>query len=155
MVKKFFILIMLVVLSIGTLAFSFCQFRHFYRVDNMIFTVWKKVGGYCYVIPYRYWGLFSPAKDYIKMSNVGNVGIYIDKDSTLLILNEFTNDGIYNGVECHFQTYKFKHIYLDSLSSMEEVRLFEMKRAGYRQTLPFIDISPRSMWVEIEKSRLP
>lgn len=155
MVKKLFILIMLVVLSIGTLVFSFCQFRYFYRVDNMTFTVWKKLGGYCYVLPYRYWGLFSPVKDYIKMSNVGNINIYLDKDSTLLIFNEPTNDGICNDVECHFQTYKFKHFCLDSLSSMEETRLFEMKRIGYRQTLPFIDISPRSMWVEVENSHLP
>lgn len=155
MIKKFLIFIMSVALSIGAVVFFFCQFRHFYQVDNMTFTVWKKWGGYCYVTPYRYWGLFTPKRDYIKMSNVGNINIYLDKDSTLLIFNESTNDGICNDVECHLHTYKFKHFYLDSLSSMEETRLFEMKRVEYRQTLPFIDISPRSMWVEAGNSSLP
>lgn len=155
MIKKFLIFIMSVALSIGIVVFFFCQFRHFYQVDNMTFTVWKKWGGYCYVTPYRYWGLFTPRGDYIKMPNVGNINIYIDNDSTLLIFNESTNDGICNDVECHFYTYKFKHFYLDSLSSLEETRLFEMKRVGYRQTLPFIDISPRSMWVEVGNFSLP
>ena len=153
--KKFLIFVVSVILSIVVLILISSQYRHFYQVDNMTFTVWKKWGGYCYVTPYRYWGLFTPERNYIKMSNVGNVNVYLDKNSTLLIFNESTNDGATNDVECHLQTYKFKHFSLNSLSSMEETRLFEVKKRGYRQTLPFIDISPRSMWVEVGNSMLP
>jgi cytoskeletal protein RodZ len=52
MIKKFLIFIMLVVFSAVLLVFVWNQYRHFYQVDSMTFTVGKKWGGLllCYSI---------------------------------------------------------------------------------------------------------
>ena len=42
--------------------------------------------------PYRYWGITTPKDNYIRMSNVGDVFIYIQQD-TLLIFNYITSEG--------------------------------------------------------------
>ena len=149
--KKLLIILGCIVLSI----FIWNQYRHFYHVGNMTFTVWKKYGGYCYITPYKYWGISAPKKDYIKLSNIADIDIYIDKDSTLLIFNDY----LYlkypdNKVECNFSTFKYKHFMLDSLSSIENTKLHELERIIYKRKYPFIYIDIRHMKTEIQDSSI-
>ena len=42
-----------------TLIFIFLQYRHFYQINAITFTVWKKWGGKCYITPYPYLGFVT------------------------------------------------------------------------------------------------
>lgn len=139
------------VICIILLAFIWKQYRHFYQVDDVTFTAWKTSEGYCYITPYKYWGVSPPKNNYIKLSNVGYINIFIDKDSTLLIFNDY----FYlknNNVECKFNDYKYKHFGLDSLSSMKETKLHEIKRKEHKRYLPYIEMDVGYMKVETQNS---
>ena len=138
-----------------TLIFIFLQYRHFYQINAITFTVWKKWEGKCYITPYPYLGFYTPQQNYIQMSNLGEIDIFIDQDSTLLIFNEEWGEGALNNVKCYFPNYKYKHFYLDSLSTKEETKTFLIERAKYRKTLPSIFISAKSMWVETQNTSQP
>lgn len=59
--------------------------RSFYCLENgKCVTVWKNIGGSCYIMPYRYYGLFHPSDGYIKTSNLS----YID----FFYLSEFPDE---------------------------------------------------------------
>ena len=128
------------------LIFIWTQYRHFYQVDNITFTIWKQFGGDCYITPYRYWWFSTPKKDYIKTSNVGGVLIHINEDSTLIIFN---NCYINDDVKCHFTNYKNQCNSPDP-SNYEEIKAWNEKRNSYRDSLPFIEIDVREMNVFIQ-----
>ena len=122
MVKKFFITIMVLAMFV----FVWSQFRHFYIVNNVSFTVWKRVGGYCYVIPGRYYSLKKPKKDYIRVSNVGSLLICLKNDSSLVLFNNryIDNDSVY----INFKNYKFEY-YSPNSRSIDEIKKWdEMRR---------------------------
>lgn len=151
MIKKFLIFIMSVVFSVVLLVFVWNQYRHFYQVGNMTFTVWKKWGGYCYVTPYQYWGITTPKDNYIRMSNVGNAVIYLQKD-TLLIFHHPTDVGVRNNdISCHLSDYYYRHftVTYDSISKLELWDKIDSLK------LPYIHIEPRYTQTKVGKSRLP
>lgn len=115
----------------------------------MTFTVWKKGGGYCYVTPYRYWGMSTPKNNYIRMSNVGDAVIYIQQD-TLLIFNYSTNEGYNNEVNCHLSDYHYRHftVTYDSISKRKLwSRMDSLK-------LPGINIEPKYTQTKVRNSGL-
>lgn len=148
--KKLLILILTIVLLI----FTWKQYRHFYQVGDVTFTVWKRPGGYCYITPYRYWGLSIPKENYIKAANLGEVNFYIDKSSTLLIFNEHSAIGCPdNSIECHFDKYNYKQFELSSTALEEDIKLWETKRRNLRDRLPFFEIDIR--WMNAEIGNIP
>ena len=143
MVKKFFITIM--VLAMFVLVWS--QFRHFYIVNNISFTVWKRVGGYCYVIPGRYYSLKKPKKDYIRVSNVGSLLICLKNDSSLVLFNNryIDNDSVY----INFKNYKFEY-YSPNSRSIDEIKKWDEMRSVNRRNLPFLEVDIREMSAVID-----
>jgi hypothetical protein len=91
--------ILIVILVIGLLLFACREYRHFYKVGDMTFTVWR-LRDTCYVMPYRYLGVVSPKDNYI-IASYNGVSVYVDKDSTL-----FISDGHYD-TTCKLSEYKF------------------------------------------------
>ena len=84
------------------------QYRHFYNVGNMTFTVWKTGNGYCYITPYKYWSVTIPNTNYIRVPNLGGVNIFILKDSTLVIFQEFIYEKGTEFTECVLSDYKYR-----------------------------------------------
>ena len=71
--KWFTIFLVLFVLII----FWIAEERKFYCLsEGKCVTVWKNIGGRCYIIPGKYYGVFVPVKNYIQTSNVNNITIY-------------------------------------------------------------------------------
>ena len=72
--------ISLITIFIGALIF-FYETRHFYKIGDRTLTVWKTNSG-CFVIPYSYYGILPPQKNYLKLSNIGTAYIFlVPKDS--------------------------------------------------------------------------
>lgn len=143
----------IIVLSLILFVFVYSQYRYFYKVDDVTFTVWKKWGGYCYITPYRYWGLSAPENDYIKARNVGKVHIFINnRDSSLLIFNYSSHDVYSNDIECVFSNFKFQHFKVKS-NTGEDIMDWEIKSGEYRDSLSCIDIDIMHMKVWIKEIR--
>jgi len=143
--RKILIIILFIILSI----FIWTQYRHFYRVADLTFTVWKRTDGYCYITPYAYWGFSSPKDDYIRASNIGQIDIYIDNDSTLLVFNSYHHLEYKNEIECYLRKYKYRHF---EASPSYNDKSWELKRIKYRNNLPFIEINIREMNVSTNNS---
>lgn len=143
MVKKFFITIMVLAMFV----FVWSQFRHFYIVNNISFTVWKRVGGYCYVMPGRYYSLKKPKKDYIRVSNVGSLLICLKNDSSLVLFNNryIDNDSVY----INFKNYKFEY-YSPNSRSIDEIKKWDEMREVNRRNLPFLEVDIREMSAVID-----
>ena len=143
MVKKFFITIMVLAMFV----FVWSQFRHFYIVNNISFTVWKRVGGYCYVIPGRYYSLKKPKKDYIRVSNVGSLLICLKNDSSLVLFNNryIDNDSVY----INFKNYKFEY-YSPNSRSIDVITKCDEMRSVNRRNLPFLEVDIREMSAVID-----
>lgn len=127
--------------------FVWSQFRHFYIVNNISFTVWKRVGGYCYVIPGRYYSLKKPKKDYIRVSNVGSLLICLKNDSSLVLFNNryIDNDSVY----INFKNYKFEY-YSPNSRSIDEIKKWDEMRSVNRRNLPFLEVDIREMSAVID-----
>lgn len=146
--------LLIFVLCIIALVVTWKQYRHFYQVGNTTLTVWKKWGGYCYITPYKYWGIYAPENNYIKMLNFGHVNIFINKDSTLLILNGPTNNGRKNNIECYLPDYRYLHFYIKKEDrSFSATESWDEKIDSIESLrLPSIHIDVSDMSVEINKS---
>lgn len=131
--KKFLIIISIIFLLI----FGVIQYRHFYRVDGLTFTVWKQWNGFCYITPYRYWGLSAPKNDYIKASNVSDILIYVGADTTLSV---FTHYIYADSIICNFRNYKH-HFFSPDRTSLDSIHEWERKIDSYNKSgLPFIQM---------------
>lgn len=72
---------------IGLIAFivlavflCFDEYRNYYCLpDGKCLTVWKRVGGTCYIIPGKYYGVAKPSENYIKTTNTNDATIYWNK----------------------------------------------------------------------------
>ena len=139
------------VLCIIALIFTWKQYRHFYQVGNITLTVWKKWGGYCYITPHKYWGISAPENNYIKMRNLGDIYIYVDKDSTLLIFN-YPNYGCENYVECNLTDYHYQHFEVGLEPSSDDESWRNKIASIDSLKLPYIYIDVRWMQAKIENS---
>lgn len=71
--RKILRIVLLLVVLIAALLLYFDQSRRFYCAGkNRCITVWKRVGGICYIIPGKYYGLIKPSDNYIKTTNVSS-----------------------------------------------------------------------------------
>lgn len=143
MKKKFFITIT----TLTMLIFVWSQFRYFYIVNNTSFTVWKKNGGDCYIIPGRYYSLKNPKKDYIRVSNTGGLLIGLKNDSTLVIFNNryIDNDSVY----INLKNYKFEY-YSPNPHSLNDIKTWKEKKQKSMKDCSFLEIDIREMSTVIQ-----
>lgn len=65
-----------------TLLFGYFSYkRHFYYFGNTgkCITLWKRVGGKCYIIPNKFYG-FSEPDNFVELSNLSNITFYWSKE---------------------------------------------------------------------------
>ena len=141
--KKIIIKIIIIIISLFLLLWIWGQSRNFYTVNNITFTVWKRFGGYCYITPYKYYGVTKPKNDYIIASNSGGIYVYIAKDSTLII---YDNAYAIRGIECNFSSFKWHH--LKNPSPYD--RNFAFKRDSLYGNLPTLDVDIRNSCARIK-----
>ena len=72
------------------------QNRDFYCLNNNnCITVWKRIGGKCYILPYRYYSVFKPNDNFIKVpTNDYPTGLIFenDVDYTKIVVDRFKDD---------------------------------------------------------------
>ena len=120
-------------LRLSLLVFIYTQYRNFYTVNDVTFTVWKRYGGYCYIMPYRYLGVTKPKSDYIIASNIGAICVYIDKDSTLIIYDDAYRE---RGIKCNTASSKWN--YVEEPSIYDSIAI--LKRDSLDNNLPSFKI---------------
>lgn len=117
------------------------QYRKIYCIsDNKCITVWKRIGGTCYIAPYKYYGIFKPRDCYVITTNSSNIDVIwknekeiivqIDENSSIVsnsnekikILDYEANNEIYDSIftykEGHYLKYK-KNVQFISISILE------------------------------------
>lgn len=141
--------VIIMILSIIVISFIWTEYRHFYNIKNMTFTVWKKSNGKCYITPYRYWGLKLPSKNYIIVPNLGSITFCIKEDS-LIIFNEGCSECSANeneNFECHLTNYKYSYI------ESEDYEYIRKMRRKYLENFPYISIAIDELYVFDKKDR--
>ena len=58
-----------IILVFSSILYVFYEGRSFYSIDKRDFTIWKTYDG-CYIMPFRYWGLSKPNKNYLRLSTL-------------------------------------------------------------------------------------
>lgn len=135
--------LIVIVSIICCLVIAWFQYRNFYKVNNHVFTVWKSNKG-CFITPYCFLGFSKPQKDYIHLSNVGSILIYMKKDSSFLIFDNCMTDSI----RCFSKTYKFRLIRRND-QSLETVHQWEAQIDSCKNNgLSYINIDVRNMKVD-------
>ncbi len=108
--------------------------------DNKCVTVWKRIGGTCYVMPYKYYGLFRPRDCYIITTNSSDIGfiwknkkeiiVHVDEEATIVdnstkkikILDYEANYEIYDSIftykDGYYRRYK-KNVQRIGISILE------------------------------------
>ena len=116
----------------------------FYNNSHKVcFTVWKRWGGQCYIIPGAYYSLFTPTENYIKTWNGNGVTIIWGKDLKyhFAYCNRFGD----NYATLHFNSIKVK--YYTDIDKFEKDYYKDGKiKPGFGEML--IDIPDR--WVSID-----
>jgi hypothetical protein len=70
--------------------------KQVYRVEqDKYITVWKRFGGDCYIMPYRYYGLILPNDNYIKTDNASQFQFYFLENSPNVIVIRTSNKYIF------------------------------------------------------------
>lgn len=110
--RKIIIVITLLCVLILYLLF----YRHFKTVGNTTFTIWKYYDG-CIITPYVYLGIHKPQTDYILSSNVGEVLIFNENDSTFIVYDDMYGDSIVSkSLKFHFRVIRRDNNSLDDIN---------------------------------------
>lgn len=97
------------------------QYRNFYKINNSTFTIWHTPNGY-YVLPYKYFGITYPKRNYLLSSNACSTDIFIGKDSSLFVFsNSYILDKSTSFVCFNSLSWKYKYLQNDLLISRSEV----------------------------------
>jgi hypothetical protein len=122
------------ILVICAVYLAFDQSRSFYCLsDARCITVWKRVGGACYVVNGKYYGLFKPSKSFLKTTNTQSFTFYfIDEFPTKIFVKDqgSTLGGIKNFIIKNKNIFEFIEydpsidalIYQDGTTKFNEVR---------------------------------
>jgi len=124
------------------------QYRHFFKVEDKVFTVWTTLGS-SYIMPYKYLRLTKPKTNYIKIADTGGVIIYIGEESMLYIFPTYNYavQGV-NIFEINLPSYKNE--YFPYINEIENKRASNDKMKYYKnQGFTFMDIYIRDMDVTI------
>lgn len=105
----------------------FDQTRSFYCVgNNRCITVWKRVGGTCYIIPGKYYGILRPSQDYIKTTNDNAITILFacTQDVDFIISNDYNKDFIIymNQYKVQYYPYAKRKDFINDYFEKESVK---------------------------------
>ena len=93
MKKKLIILLTL----IAILFIYYGEERNFYCLsEGKCVTVWKTYGNTCYIIPYKYYGLYKPSGNYMITTNTNDIDIIWENNSDKIILTSDEESKIIN-----------------------------------------------------------
>ena len=116
--------------------------------DTDYVTVWKRAGGDCYIMPYKYYGLILPKKNFFVADNLGGLDI-VKEDSTLLICDACSEkDKKIKGI--YLPDYKYEYIdyypHFDEVPKSERfdtLMSYDRKIIKRITNLPHLDIDIR------------
>jgi len=112
----------------------FDQYRRVWCLSSgKCITVWKRIGGDCYIMPYKYYLLSKPFDNYIRTSNTGLISVvweddrivYVDGSDEFEIINQNSraicilsyeenksrNDSVFTDIIDGYRQYKEDVIY--------------------------------------------
>lgn len=102
--------LILIVMIVG-MGIWFDQSRSFFKASNGEYiTMWKRLGGTCYLIPGKYYGLIKPGDGYIKTENKNESVAFYWKNNKANDLLYFGNlgDTIYNTDKTRFRIINYQ-----------------------------------------------
>lgn len=134
-------------LFIGLFLGWFAYKRHFYCIsENKCVTVWKRIGGKCYIIPGKYYGITTP-QNYVEAGNLDDVDvIWVNQNNLIINGNpdlKFVNK----------HTNKFKIINYDNNKKLNDSLYldFDGKYHRYKNNLEFIQLHIREPYATDKK----
>lgn len=93
-----------IIIVFGVLYLIIDQSRSFYKLEEgKEVTVWKRIGGKCYVIPYKYYGVIKPSSCAIE--TVNTAGVTLIWHNGRLIVNTDSEMKIINNGDCILEDY--------------------------------------------------
>jgi hypothetical protein len=99
------------ILLVALILFYFDQGRKYYYNNDhtKCITVWKRIGGKCYVIPTNYNSFWSPQDDYLLTTNLNCLIIVWDKNSKydMIVMNNYGLPVEFIGKDLKVRYYKF------------------------------------------------
>ncbi|WP_111629493.1 hypothetical protein [Larkinella arboricola] len=147
MVKKLLRLLGIIILLIAAFVVWVEQSRSFYCLsEDICITVWKRSSG-CYIIPYKYYGVFKPTNNYIKTSNTGYVDIILSGNNSLLVDLE-ENAEIVQPISGKnlIERYSKNQAVNDSLYT-----IFDGTYTMYKKDVSFISINIKENYARLKK----
>lgn len=146
--KKIFFFYLCFIAFMSSIIFAFYESRNFYSIGDMDFTVWKTWHG-CYIIPFQYFGICKPQKDYLKLSNIGAIDIFIQSDSTLVIFADPHRDG-YTEIKCNLKKYRYYTYAIgNGMEELEQSKQWIKLWKRYSSKYPSLSIDARDMNIEV------
>ena len=137
-----------IILFFSSILYVFYEGRSFYSIDKRDFTIWKTYDG-CYIMPFRYWGLSKPNKNYLRLSNIGAIDIFVLNDSTLSIFADPHRDG-YADIECHIENSKYyTYTASNGIEELEKSKQWLKLWNKHRSMYPYLSIDAREGNVKI------
>lgn len=91
--KKTLKIFVLIIIVIGSIFIWYDQNRSFFKATNGEYiTMWKRVGGICYLIPGKYYGITKPKDGYVEMPTLAYLTVYYsDKLPNIILLRKESN----------------------------------------------------------------
>lgn len=142
--RKYVVFLIILIVSL----MLFYESRHFYKIGDRTLTVWKTNNG-CFVIPYSYYGIIPPQKNYLKLSNIGTVHIFIVPNDSLYIFAEPYSDG-YSELSNQMNNSKMITYSADTPNAIVQSKLWVDSFEKYRKQYPYISVDARYMDVLIK-----
>lgn len=118
------------------------QNRSFYCLDNnKCITVWKRIGGSCFVIPGKYYGVIKPSDNYILTTNTSMLDIIWEKEPSHIIVSKDETSEIKNNSrdKIHIEDYQVKKEHYDSIYTFFDGRILRYKKETVFMSLFIVD----------------
>ncbi len=121
----------------------------FYLKDGFYLTGWKRMGGTCYIVPGKYYGLSKPTDSHIVTSNLNSVTIYYTQKQpkNLIVRNEDDYDvELFNNQKSSFLLSNFdssREFYIGLLYGDTTKKFYQVK-----PDVEYIDIDIRHLYAK-------
>ena len=116
--KKILIVLAKVLFLLVIIIIFFGEHRRFYCVGgNKCVTVWKLLGGKCYVIPGKYYGLINMSDNYIITTNLSLLDCYWSEELPNTLIVRFGSSDYYKIINKNKNNIKI----IDYSNSMEGI----------------------------------
>jgi hypothetical protein len=127
--KKAIVAFVGLVVIVGGLLLWYDQSRRYYCLDaGQCITVWKRLGGVCYVIPGHYSSVSSPSKNYIQCLNTNILTLFWTKQQMdrIIVLSEYDLE-IVNRDTSGFILAKYDSLAVSEIYDIDAKRMNEVK----------------------------